>query len=89
MRVTIGLAALLLLAGCGGGRDQRADAEGNRARTQTADADRACASQQTYDRLKELAFDEAARIRGDGAAPARRDRRLGRVRMEDPNGARA
>ncbi len=84
MRGKFGLAALLLLAGCGGGKEQVDQAEGNGAGTQTASLDRACASRETYDRLKELAFDEAARIRGDGAAQLDALAGAAVVRMEDP-----
>jgi hypothetical protein len=84
MRKKIGWAALLLLAGCGGGKDKSAEAQQNGVRTQTAAADPACASEQTYDRLKELAFDEAARIRGDGAAQLDAIADAAVVRMEDP-----
>ena len=84
MRGTIGLAALLLLAGCGGGKDEPAQAHDNGAGTRSAAADPACASQQTYDRLKELAFDEAARIRGDGAPQLDAIADAALVRMEDP-----
>ncbi len=84
MRGKIGLAALLLLAGCGGGKEEPDQAEGSAAGTQTATLDRACASRETYDRLKELAFDEAARIRGDGAAQLDAIARAAVVRMEDP-----
>jgi hypothetical protein len=79
----IGLGALLLLAACGGGTDGKsAEVVGNG--TETASLDRACASSETYDRLKELAFDEAARIRGDGAAQLDALSDTAVVRMEDP-----
>jgi uncharacterized protein YecT (DUF1311 family) len=81
--IRIGVAvASLLLAGCGGGKEPLDEAAGNG--TQTASADRACASEETYDRLKELAFDEAARIRGDDAAALDRIAGSAVVRMENP-----
>jgi len=81
----IGMAlAVLLVAGCGGGKEPLDSAEANGAGTGTASADRACASQETYDRLKELAFDEAARIRGGDAAELDRISDAAVVRMEDP-----
>lgn len=44
----------------------------------------ACASQATYARLKEIAFDEAARIRGDDAVALDRVAQAAVVRMENP-----
>jgi len=76
-------AALLLLSGCGG-KDKPEETADNGAGTQTAEADRACASAQTYDRLKELLFDEAARIRGGDVADLDRLSEAAVVRMEDP-----
>jgi uncharacterized protein YecT (DUF1311 family) len=84
MRGKIGLAALLLLGGCGGGKDEPAQVQENGAGTRSAPADRACASEQTYDRLKELAFDAAARIRGDGAPQLDAIADAAVVRMENP-----
>lgn len=74
------------LAGCDWGRmkEPAAKGENERRREREAQLRRACASELTYDRLKEYAFDEAQRIRG-------RDERLlddiataSLVRMEDP-----
>ncbi|HZG46950.1 MAG TPA: hypothetical protein VEZ41_11900, partial [Allosphingosinicella sp.] len=84
MRGMIGLAALLLLAGCGGGKEEANETGVNEAGTTTASLDRACASAETYDRLKELAFDEAARIRGDGAPQLDTLSDAAVVRMENP-----
>lgn len=84
MRGKIGVAALLLLAGCGGGKDESNLVDANKAGPKTASLDRACASAETYDRLKELAFDEAARIRGDGAAQLDAISDAAVVRMENP-----
>jgi uncharacterized protein YecT (DUF1311 family) len=84
MRVSLSAAAaLLLLAGCGG-REGSSETETRNSSTRTAEVDRACASQETYDRLKELAFDEAARIRGDGAEALDRIAPDAVVRMENP-----
>jgi len=65
-----GMAALIALAMCASGCDwmNKSDAPGAQSATELkAERDRrirqACASGATYDRLKELAFDEAARIR--------------------------
>lgn len=82
LRIGAAAAACFLLAGCGGGGDPLDNAGGNA--LASAALDRACASKQTYDRLKELAFDEAARIRGDGAAALDRIAGSAIVRMENP-----
>jgi len=82
-RIGVALAALLV-AGCSGGKEPLDNAQANGAGTATASADRACASQETYDRLKQLAFDEAARIRGDDAAELDRIADAAVVRMENP-----
>ena len=47
MRGKFGLAALLLLAGCGGGKEEANQVGGNAAGTQTVSLDRACASRET------------------------------------------
>ncbi|HEY0116456.1 MAG TPA: hypothetical protein VGB54_12125 [Allosphingosinicella sp.] len=83
LRISVGLAALLL-AGCGGGKEPLDGAERNGAGNRSAAADTPCASQQTYDRLKELAFDEAARIRGDDAQALDQIAGSAVVRMENP-----
>lgn len=75
-------AVLFLLAACGSGKEPLEN-EGDAA-ARTAALDRACASEQTYDRLKELAFDEAARIRGDDAALLDQIAGSAVVRMENP-----
>lgn len=65
---TAPLVVALLIGGCDGSDPPRSETE--QANTASADRERlnrACASPRTYDRLKELAFDEAARIRGDEA----------------------
>lgn len=81
--VRIGVAiGALLLAGCGGGGNSAGDAASNA--NATAAVDRACASEETYDRLKELALDEAARIRGDRAEALDRIADSVVVRMENP-----
>ena len=51
---------------------------------QTARIRRACASEATYDRLKELAFDEAARIRGGDPQALDAVAEAAVVRMEAP-----
>jgi hypothetical protein len=82
MMVRIGAAVAALLAvSCSGG-NQAGEAGSNS--SQTAAADRACASSQTYDRLKELAFDEAARIRGDDSEMLNRISGEAVATMEDP-----
>lgn len=68
MRLSItAILPLLLLCGCDWMRPKEGPEANNQAEAK-AEHDqrirRACASQSTYDRLKELAFDEAARIRG-------------------------
>jgi len=84
MRVLVGVAAVLLATGCGGGKEALNEVEADGTARKTAAVDRACASAQTYDRLKELAFDEAARIRGDGAAQLDALSDAAVVRMENP-----
>jgi hypothetical protein len=76
--------AVLLLSGCGGGKEPLAENGSDEDRTETAAVDRACASEQTYDRLKELAFDEAARIRGGDTQILDRLAESAVVRMENP-----
>lgn len=86
LRTGVALAALLL-GGCGltdrasdggkSGNNSLAAKRGER-------AEQACASEVTYDRLKELAFDEAARIRGDAAVALDRVAESAVVRMENP-----
>jgi hypothetical protein len=82
--IRIGVAvACLLLAGCGG-KEPLDEANTSGSGQQTASNERACASEETYDRLKELAFDEAARIRGDDAAALDQIAGSAVVRMENP-----
>lgn len=83
----IGLFAVPLLAGCGGlepnrPADENRDAARERALARRLQA--ACSSQATYDRLKQVAFDEAIRIRN--ADPANLDilSTHSVVRMENP-----
>ena len=74
--------AALLVSGCGW-------FEGNQAETRNKLAEKrehqqACASDATAGRLKELAFDEAARIRGGDTAALDRIGAAATVRMEEP-----
>lgn len=84
--VTFGLAALAL-AGCGkievrGQDDATLNAAEKRAVTQRLK--RACASSITYDRLKDLVFDHAAKARGAGSTMFDRVAAASSVRMDAP-----
>ena len=83
--------ASLLLAGSLGGCDwmSKKDPPGEKSAAelkaeQTARIRRACASEATYDRLKELAFDEAARIRRQDPRALDALAEASVVRMEQP-----
>ena len=81
------MTALCLLSACDW--MQKKDPPGTKSDTQLAEEQaarlrRACASEATYDRLKELAFDEAARIRGDDARMLDALAAAAVVRMEEP-----
>jgi hypothetical protein len=88
MKMTIAAAAAFaLLGGCDW--MQKKDAPGVRSEAeQRAERDqrirRACSSSATYDRLKELAFDEAARIRGQDPRELDALAAASVVRMEEP-----
>jgi uncharacterized protein YecT (DUF1311 family) len=78
---------LLLLGGCDWMRPKEGPEANDQAEAK-AEHDqrirRACASQSTYDRLKELAFDEAARIRGRDPRELDALASASVLRMEDP-----
>jgi uncharacterized protein YecT (DUF1311 family) len=82
---------LLVLAGCGGS-DGNSGASANEGKALsraelTAEQDRirrGCASDVTYQRLKELAFDEARRIRGSDSPNLDRLATAAVLRMEEP-----
>jgi hypothetical protein len=83
----LALAALPALAGCDW--MQKKDPPGQKSEAelkaeQTARIRRACASDATYDRLKELAFDEAVRIRGGDPRALDAVAEAAVVRMEEP-----
>lgn len=85
--VTAAVAATLLLCGCDwmqkkDGPDVRTEAELRAERDQRIR--RACTSNATYDRLKELTFDEAARIRGRDPRELDALAAASVVRMEEP-----
>ncbi|HYI49849.1 MAG TPA: hypothetical protein VEX35_15430 [Allosphingosinicella sp.] len=80
-------ALALACSGCDlGGAEKSPGAKGERqvAAEGTARLRRACASQATYDRLKELAFDEAIRIRGGDSTALEAVSTAAVVRMEEP-----
>lgn len=62
----------------------QAKGENERRRERDAQLRRACASQLTYDRLREYAFDEAQRIRGGDERLLDRIATAATVRIEDP-----
>lgn len=79
-------AVLLVTAGCGSGGSQAGDEKMSKAQL-TAEQDRirrGCASEVTYQRLKELAFDEARRIRGSDSPNLDRLATAAVLRMEEP-----
>lgn len=81
------MAAALGVAGCDWldtGQALEAESKAEVAAERTARLRRACASQATYDRLKELAFDEAIRIRGGEAGALESVATASVVRMEQP-----
>ena len=81
------MATALGAAGCDwldSGKALEAESKGQAAAERTARLRRACASQATYDRLKELAFDEAIRIRGGEAGALELVATASVVRMEQP-----
>lgn len=87
----LGMAATAALAlacsGCDLWSDERAPgakSEREIAAERTERLRRACASRATYDRLKELAFDEAIRIRGGDSAALEAVATAAVVRMEEP-----
>jgi uncharacterized protein YecT (DUF1311 family) len=92
MHRTIATAAALLLAttGCGGGKGGTAEPSEIKDMSKaelTAEQDRirrGCASEVTYQRLKELAFDEARRIRGSESPNLDRLATATVLRMEEP-----
>lgn len=88
MRFSVAAAAALLLLGACDWMQKR-DAPGAKSESeQRAERDqrirRACSSTATYDRLKELAFDEAARIRGRDPRELDALAAASVVRMEEP-----
>lgn len=82
--VFVALAAWLGLSATSGWRDRAESAEEEIADRRTERRNRLCASSATYDRLKELVFDEAVRARA--ADPANLDTLAASavVRMENP-----
>jgi uncharacterized protein YecT (DUF1311 family) len=90
-KATIRAAALSLLLVASSGCDWMQKKEGpqvkgenERRREREAQLRRACASELTYDRLKEYAFDEAQRIRGRDAELLDQVANASVVRMEEP-----
>ena len=85
--VTAGALAALLLGGCDWMQNKASPDAGSEAQLR-AERDqrirRACSSSSTYDRLKELAFDEAARIRRQDPRELDALAAASVVRMEDP-----
>jgi len=85
--VTAAAAAIVLLGACDWMNKKDAPGEKSEAELR-AERDqrirRACSSTATYDRLKELAFDEAARIRGQDPRELDALAAASVVRMEDP-----
>ncbi|MDB5688762.1 MAG: hypothetical protein JWL91_638 [Sphingomonas bacterium] len=80
-------ALLLATAGCGGGGGPAAQDGAMSKAELTAEQDRirrGCASEITYQRLKELAFDEARRIRGSDSPNLDRLATAAVLRMEEP-----
>ncbi|MGF1550135.1 MAG: lysozyme inhibitor LprI family protein [Sphingomonadaceae bacterium] len=85
MRLAIGMAASLMLAACGWLEPRSERAEEAEAETELAERiEKACASQATYERLKEYVFDKAARLRNSD--PRKLDPLAAHsvVRMEKP-----
>ena len=85
--LALALSSLNLLAACDW--MQKKDPPGQKTAAelkaeQAARIRRACASDSTYDRLKELAFDEAVRIRGGDAQALDAIAQAAVVRMEEP-----
>lgn len=81
------MATALGAAGCDwldSGKALEAESKSQTAAERTTRLRRACASQATYDRLKELAFDEAIRIRGGEGAVLESVATASVVRMEQP-----
>ena len=77
--------AALLVSGCGLlDRNEASPAETRNQLAEKRQHQQACASDATYDRLKELAFDEAARIRGGNTDALDRISGSAVVRMENP-----
>lgn len=77
--------AALLVSGCGlFDSDEAGSAEPRNQFAEKRQHQQACASSATYDRLKELAFDEAARIRGRDANALDQIAGGAVVRMENP-----
>jgi uncharacterized protein YecT (DUF1311 family) len=80
-------ALLLVTAGCGSGGSPAGEGKEMTKAQLTAEQDRirrGCASEVTYQRLKELAFDEARRIRGGDSANLDRLATAAVLRMEEP-----
>jgi uncharacterized protein YecT (DUF1311 family) len=85
--VLLAAAASTLLAGCGWMKKKEAPAEKSKAKLVSEQRERirkVCASDATYDRLKELVFDEAARIRNSDPRNLDPLAAAAVVRMEDP-----
>lgn len=81
------MATTLGVAGCDwldAGKALDAENKSQAAAERSARLRRACASQATYDRLKELAFDEAIRIRGGEGGALESVATASVVRMEQP-----
>jgi uncharacterized protein YecT (DUF1311 family) len=81
------LLTAVLVAGCGSTEPKVPGAAERAAKAEQADArrlKRACGSAETYDRLKEVAFEEAARVRKAGSPSLDRLAAGSVVRMERP-----
>ncbi|WP_375427031.1 hypothetical protein [uncultured Sphingomonas sp.] len=81
------LLAVMLLAGCGSTEPKIPGAAERAAKAEQAKArrlKRACGSAETYDRLKEVAFEQAARVRKAGSPSLDRLAARSVVRMERP-----
>lgn len=79
--------AAVALAGCGSTEPKAPGAAERAAKAEQAEArrlKRACGSAETYDRLKEVAFEEAARVRKAGSPSLDRLAAASVVRMERP-----